>query len=123
LREEIRAGIRSHDVDINDRTIGVHMGRLRKALRLNRQFDPIRTVRGFGYAFKEEQNFSPGRAGKTQWGVICNVRRATTPPVRVEHDATNHAQRTISFRVLALKFSDVTRCRDAQKGSADGPPQ
>jgi hypothetical protein len=52
-----------------------------------------------------------------------NVCRATTPPVRDEHDATNRAQRTVSCRVLALKFSDVTRYRDAQKGSADGPPR
>jgi two-component system phosphate regulon response regulator PhoB len=42
------------DCTIDDRTIDVHIGRLRKALNRGRRRDPIRTVRGFGYAFKEE---------------------------------------------------------------------
>jgi len=63
-REQIR-GTWGGDVSINDRTIDVHVGRLRKALRLERRPDPIRTVRGSGYSFKEEQYFNPGRTGKT----------------------------------------------------------
>ena len=41
-------GIQSH---IDDRTVDVHIGRLRKALRQSGQNDPIRTVRGAGYSF------------------------------------------------------------------------
>jgi two-component system phosphate regulon response regulator PhoB len=36
--------------EIDDRTVDVHIGRLRKALIRGRESDPIRTVRGAGYA-------------------------------------------------------------------------
>ncbi len=39
--------------DIDERTVDVHVGRLRKALSRGRERDPIRTVRGAGYAFDE----------------------------------------------------------------------
>jgi two-component system, OmpR family, phosphate regulon response regulator PhoB len=39
--------------EIDERTVDVHIGRLRKALSLNSEKDPIRTVRGAGYAFDE----------------------------------------------------------------------
>lgn len=32
---------------------GVHVGRLRKSINRGRETDPIRTVRGAGYAFDE----------------------------------------------------------------------
>jgi two-component system, OmpR family, phosphate regulon response regulator PhoB len=38
---------------ITDRAIDVHVGRLRKALSLGCERDPILTVRGVGYAFDE----------------------------------------------------------------------
>ena len=40
-------------VEIDERTVDVHVGRLRKALSRAREADPIRTVRGAGYAFDE----------------------------------------------------------------------
>ena len=40
-------------VDIDERTVDVHVGRLRKALSTDGEQDPIRTVRGAGYAFDE----------------------------------------------------------------------
>ncbi len=40
-------------VEIDERTVDVHVGRLRKALSLGGETDPIRTVRGAGYAFDE----------------------------------------------------------------------
>jgi two-component system phosphate regulon response regulator PhoB len=40
-------------VDIDERTVDVHVGRLRKALSTDGEPDPIRTVRGAGYAFDE----------------------------------------------------------------------
>src|SRR5579883_2551711 len=45
--------------EIDERTVDVHIGRLRKALSNNDEHDPIRTVRGAGYAFDE----TFGRAG------------------------------------------------------------
>ncbi|HME86664.1 MAG TPA: phosphate regulon transcriptional regulator PhoB [Roseiarcus sp.] len=39
--------------EIDDRTVDVHIGRLRKALSKGRERDPIRTVRSVGYAFDE----------------------------------------------------------------------
>jgi two-component system, OmpR family, phosphate regulon response regulator PhoB len=41
------------DAEIDDRTVDVHVGRLRKALAKPGERDPIRTVRGAGYAFDE----------------------------------------------------------------------
>jgi two-component system phosphate regulon response regulator PhoB len=39
--------------EIDERTVDVHIGRLRKALSADSENDPIRTVRGAGYAFDE----------------------------------------------------------------------
>jgi two-component system, OmpR family, phosphate regulon response regulator PhoB len=39
--------------EIDERTVDVHIGRLRKALSMDSEQDPIRTVRGAGYAFDE----------------------------------------------------------------------
>ena len=39
--------------EIDERTVDVHVGRLRKALVRGREKDPIRTVRGAGYSFDE----------------------------------------------------------------------
>jgi two-component system phosphate regulon response regulator PhoB len=41
------------DVYIDERTVDVHVGRLRKALNRDREVDPIRTVRGAGYALDD----------------------------------------------------------------------
>jgi two-component system phosphate regulon response regulator PhoB len=41
------------DVYIDERTVDVHVGRLRKAIVRGREQDPVRTVRGMGYAFDE----------------------------------------------------------------------
>ena len=52
-REQLLDGVWGNDVYIEDRTIDVHVGRLRKALSDSGERDPIRTVRGSGYAFDE----------------------------------------------------------------------
>jgi two-component system phosphate regulon response regulator PhoB len=39
--------------EIDERTVDVHIGRLRKVLTIGREKDPIRTVRGIGYSFDE----------------------------------------------------------------------
>jgi two-component system phosphate regulon response regulator PhoB len=40
-------------LEIDDRTVDVHIGRLRRALSRGRERDPICTVRGVGYSFDE----------------------------------------------------------------------
>ena len=52
-REQLLDSVWGHDVYIDERTVDVHVGRLRKALNLPPQPDPIRTVRGAGYSFDE----------------------------------------------------------------------
>ncbi|GJD51338.1 Phosphate regulon transcriptional regulatory protein PhoB [Methylobacterium crusticola] len=57
-REQLLDGVWGHDVYIDERTVDVHIGRLRKAINRARHPDPIRTVRGSGYSFDEM--FAPG---------------------------------------------------------------
>jgi two-component system phosphate regulon response regulator PhoB len=52
-REQLLDGVWGRDVYIDERTVDVHVGRLRKALSRGRENDPIRTVRGSGYSFNE----------------------------------------------------------------------
>jgi len=52
-RAQLLDGVWGHSVEIDERTVDVHVGRLRKALSRGRERDPIRTVRGAGYAFDE----------------------------------------------------------------------
>ncbi len=49
-REQLLNNVWGHDVYIDDRTVDVHIGRLRKALLQAWSTDPIRTVRGAGYS-------------------------------------------------------------------------
>ncbi len=52
-RGQLLDGVWGLTVEIDERTVDVHVGRLRKALSRGREKDPIRTVRGAGYAFDE----------------------------------------------------------------------
>ena len=52
-RSQLLDGVWGQSVEIDERTVDVHIGRLRKALSRGRERDPIRTVRGAGYAFDE----------------------------------------------------------------------
>ena len=49
--------------EIDERTVDVQIGRLRKALTRGREKDPIRTVRSAGYSFDEK--FGIGEEGQT----------------------------------------------------------
>jgi two-component system phosphate regulon response regulator PhoB len=46
-------GVWGSDVYIDERTVDVHVGRLRKALNRGHAVDPIRTVRGAGYSLDD----------------------------------------------------------------------
>jgi two-component system phosphate regulon response regulator PhoB len=50
-RQQLLDGVWGRDAFIDGRTVDVHVGRLRKALIRGSETDPIRTVRGAGYAF------------------------------------------------------------------------
>jgi two-component system, OmpR family, phosphate regulon response regulator PhoB len=52
-RDQLLNGVWGHDAYIDERTVDVHIGRLRKAINEPREVDPIRTVRTAGYAFDE----------------------------------------------------------------------
>jgi len=51
-REQLLDAVWGRDVYVEARTVDVHIGRLRKALKKNVNIDPIRTVRSAGYAFE-----------------------------------------------------------------------
>ncbi len=53
-REQLLDGVWGHGVYVDERTVDVHVGRLRKALNRGRGEDPIRTVRGAGYALDDQ---------------------------------------------------------------------
>ncbi|ORE97626.1 phosphate regulon transcriptional regulator PhoB [Aurantimonas sp. 22II-16-19i] len=61
-REQLLDGVWGRDIYVDERTVDVHVGRLRKAINRGRQRDPIRTVRGAGYALDE--NFTTAKAVK-----------------------------------------------------------
>ncbi len=52
-RGQLLDGVWGHDAYVDERTVDVHIGRLRKALIRGKERDPIRTVRGAGYVFGE----------------------------------------------------------------------
>src|ERR1700746_1535262 len=52
-REQLLDGVWGSDVYIDERTVDVHVGRLRKALNRGHGIDPIRTVRGAGYSLDD----------------------------------------------------------------------
>ena len=52
-RAQLLDTVWGRDVYVDERTVDVHVGRLRKSLSRGREVDPIRTVRGMGYSFDE----------------------------------------------------------------------
>ncbi len=53
-RTQLLDGVWGRDVYVDERTVDVHIGRLRKAINRGKEKDPIRTVRGAGYALGEK---------------------------------------------------------------------
>jgi len=52
-RSQLLDGVWGRDAFVDERTVDVHIGRLRKSLIRGKERDPIRTVRGAGYVFGE----------------------------------------------------------------------
>jgi len=53
-RTQLLDNVWGETIYIDERTVDVHVGRLRKAVNTNRQPDVIRTIRGSGYAIQED---------------------------------------------------------------------
>jgi two-component system, OmpR family, phosphate regulon response regulator PhoB len=53
-REQLLDAVWGSDVYVEARTVDVHIGRLRKALMVGEETDPIRTVRSAGYALDSD---------------------------------------------------------------------
>ena len=53
-RTQLLDSVWGQDIYVDDRTVDVHIGRLRKAINRTRDKDPIRTVRGAGYSMEQE---------------------------------------------------------------------
>jgi two-component system, OmpR family, phosphate regulon response regulator PhoB len=53
-RGQLQDKVWGRDVEVDERTVDVHIGRLRKSLVRGTESDPIRTVRGTGYAMGGE---------------------------------------------------------------------
>jgi two-component system phosphate regulon response regulator PhoB len=51
-RSQLLDGVWGQDIYVDDRTVDVHIGRLRKAINPGRMRDMIRTVRGAGYSLE-----------------------------------------------------------------------
>ena len=51
-REQLLDGVWGRDIYVDERSVDVHVGRLRKAINRGRERDPIRTVRGAGYSLE-----------------------------------------------------------------------
>ena len=51
-RSQLLDGVWGHDIYVDERTVDVHVGRLRKAINLTSMKDVIRTVRGAGYSIE-----------------------------------------------------------------------
>jgi two-component system phosphate regulon response regulator PhoB len=52
-RSQLLDGVWGRDAFVDERTVDVHIGRLRKALIRGKERDPVRTVRGAGYVLGE----------------------------------------------------------------------
>jgi two-component system phosphate regulon response regulator PhoB len=52
-REQLLDSVWGNETYIDERTVDVHVGRLRKALNRPKEADPIRTVRGSGYSLDD----------------------------------------------------------------------
>lgn len=51
-RSQLLDGVWGDNIYVDDRTVDVHIGRLRKAINIGRVKDPIRTVRSAGYSLE-----------------------------------------------------------------------
>ena len=51
-RDQLMDAAYDDQIYVDDRTVDVHIGRLRKSINIGKMRDPIRTVRGAGYSLE-----------------------------------------------------------------------
>ena len=61
-RSQLLDSVWGQNVYVDERTVDVHIGRLRKALNRGKEVDPIRTVRGAGYSISDQGEKVQARA-------------------------------------------------------------
>lgn len=61
-RSQLLDSVWGQNVYVDERTVDVHIGRLRKALNREKEQDPIRTVRGAGYSISDQSEKVQERA-------------------------------------------------------------
>lgn len=61
-RSQLLDSVWGQNVYVDERTVDVHIGRLRKALNRGKEQDPIRTVRGAGYSISDQSEKVQERA-------------------------------------------------------------
>src|SRR6185369_2423232 len=97
-REQLLDSVWGRDVYIDERTVDVHVGRLRRALNRGRAADPIRTVRGGGYSFGERSAPRPEPAAEPAAHLAPSIRRAfvliaARRRVKIRHRHARHGLR------------------------------
>ncbi len=70
-RAQLLDGVWGSDIYIDERTVDVHVGRLRKAINRGHAADPIRTVRGSGYALDDRFGMPKDRQRKARASNTC----------------------------------------------------
>jgi len=53
-REQLLDGVWGNNNYVDERTVDVHIGRLRRSITRGKEKDPIRTVRGAGYSLNDK---------------------------------------------------------------------
>ena len=53
-REQLLDGVWGRNNYVDERTVDVHIGRLRRGICRGKEADPVRTVRGAGYALDDK---------------------------------------------------------------------
>jgi two-component system, OmpR family, phosphate regulon response regulator PhoB len=63
-RRQLAHALWGYDTNVDERTVDVEVGRIRGAMNRGSDADPIRTVRGDGYAFDETFGFRSSEASR-----------------------------------------------------------
>jgi hypothetical protein len=102
-REQLLDSVWGRDVYIDERTIDVHIGRLRKLLNPGREQDPIRTVRGAGSTTALRRWSSDG--GETYSAVVL---QSDTAAVAATKAVVARLGRAIQYAAASRVISDVS---------------
>ena len=117
-RAQLLDGVWGRNVYVDERTVDVHIGRLRKAMMRGAEQDPVRTVRGAGYAFSatswkrpsEGQKEAPNEAPRP--APSLHLTEAAQPRSVHSHEVASRMRP--SYRAAATAPADRQAVRDAR---------